>query len=342
MIVSKNQVAVRAKPGALDIGAGFARLVMQKRDGSSIVVSLRHRTNLVGSADGCRVRLRSADIAPLHAVITRDPTGLQVRRLDPDGRLELNREPIDVSYLRDGDKIRVGPISMQLSTNVEPLESTTLLEGFAQHIKTRLSMDRSDYAQMLDSDPTDKARDVDSTPPKPNTEKESETVHRWQQLSEQLEQQERLLSQVDEQLNTGDRSSDPKVHDQVHELSQLHDRIRNEISLLRMWLRPKEAEAAVVETSAAAKKETPTTKTVHESRPARKRSKVVMNDQNTRAPGTVIVDDFTCDECCGVIFNRRKLKWYELPIWLLTYRGVECTKCEHQTIHRASKIKTLE
>ena len=338
MIVGKNLIAARTTSRELDIGAGFARLVLQKRDGSSIVVSLRHRTNLVGSADGCRVRLRSSDIAPLHAVITRDPTGLQIRRLDPAGRLELNREPIDVSYLRDGDKIRVGPISMELSTNVRPVEATALLQDFAKHIKTRLSADSPDFAIGADDEANPTANESAG---RPDSAKESENVHRWQQLSDQLEQQEQLLTQVEKRLGENDQLSDPRVQNQVHELSQIHDRIRNEIALLRMRLRPKD-KAAVVDTAATAKKESPSGREVPDRPPVARRPHVVMGENNTQGPASVVVDNYSCDECCGVIFERRKFKWYEWPAWLIFMRGVECSTCEHRTLHLASRIKTLE
>ncbi len=338
MIVGKNLIAARSTSRELDCGAGFARLVLQKRDGSSIVVSLRHRTNLVGSADGCRVRLRSSDIAPLHAVITRDPTGLQIRRLDPSGRLELNREPIDVSYLRDGDKIRVGPISMQLSTNVRPVEATALLQDFAQHIKTRLGVDSPGFTIGADDESNATANGSTS---RPDPEKESENVHRWQQLSDQLEQQERLLTQVEKRLEINDQLSDPCVQNQVHELSQIHDRIRNEIALLRMRLRPKD-KVAVVDTAATAKKESPSVHAVPDRPPVARRPHVELRENNTQGPGSVVVDNYSCDECCGVIFERRNLKWFEWPAWLLFLRGVECSTCEHETLHFASKIKTLE
>ena len=340
MIVGKNSIATRTPPGALDIGAGFARLVLQKRDGSEIVVSLRHRTNLVGSADGCRVRLRSADIAPLHAVITRDPTGLQLRRIDPDGRLELNRESIDVGYLRDGDTIRVGPVSMQLSTNVKPVESTELLKEFARHVKTRLSMDPSGLAHAIGEGLQEGEASSSESSPESDARRESEAVHRWQQLTEQLEQQEDLLNQVEQQLGHQERSTDPRVHGQVQELSQIQERIRNEITLLRMWLRPKDA--AVVDTSVTAKTESQSQRPVRKAPDPPQRPRVVMRDHNTKAPGTVVVDDFTCDECCGVVFKRRRMKWYELPAWVFSFRGIECTKCEDKTLHLASKIQSLD
>lgn len=333
MIIGKSLIAARANSGALDSGASFARLILRKKDGHDIVVSLRHRTNLVGSADGCRVRLRSAEIAPLHAVITRDPNGLQIRRLDPEGRLELNREPIEVGYLRDGDKIRVGPISMRLATNVVPVDPTALLEDFAEHVKRRLEHDSAEPFA-IDSELTDPKGDSDSPA------KVSETVHRWQQLAEQLEQQEQLLLQVEKDLTTDASSSDPGVHKQVQQLSELHDRIRNEIAVLRLRLRPKPL--SVIETKpTGSSQESPKKSAEQHDNPAR-RSTVVLNGTSSHEPGTVVVDGYTCDECCGVVFAKRPLKWYELPLWFCFMRGVRCTNCDHQTLQFATRISLLD
>jgi hypothetical protein len=326
MIVGKSLVTARSASTALDSGASFARLILRKKDGADIVVSLRHRTNLVGSADGCRVRIRSSDIAPLHAVITRDPTGLQIRRLDPDGLLELNRESIDVSYLHDGDKIRVGPVSMRLSTNLQPVESTALLEKFAEHVKTRLNLENPDLPAIVSE------RLASSDKPQSH-EMASESVHRWQQLAEQLEQQERLLGQVERGLTLDTNSSDPKVRRQVQQLSDLHERIRNEISVLRMWMGPKAPPSVIESIRKKPKRPQP-----QEPR----QSTVSLHDSYVNEPGAVSVDNFLCDVCSGFSFARRRLRWVEWPLWVFFMRGVECSNCLHQTLHFGTKIKPIE
>ncbi|MCA9213880.1 MAG: hypothetical protein KDB27_12500 [Planctomycetales bacterium] len=300
--------------------------MLPKKDGSSFVVSLRHRTNLIGSAEGCRVRLRSKWIAPLHAVITRDPTGLQVRKLDPEARLDLNGQPTDVSYLRDGDQIRVGPIAMEISTNVKPVDSKSLLEEFAQHIKTQLSITPTDYE--IAFEPHERAQQNG----RDDLEKQSEAVHRWKQLSDQLEQQERLLSKVERQLKDQEESSNPEVHRQVQQMSELHERIRNEISVLRLWLRP---------TAAAEQLDSEPEPTAVPDQPQRPRQKVILRDHCPLGDDRVAVNGFTCRNCSHAVFRPRELRWFELPAFFF-YRGVECEKCDERSIHPASKIKPLD
>jgi chromosome segregation ATPase len=90
-----------------------------KRKGTRL--PLRHPATVVGSADGCDVRLTGEGIGPVHCAIVMTPSGPLLRSWSPD-HTRVNGAPQAECPLVDGDELKVGPCLFELEVIAEPFE----------------------------------------------------------------------------------------------------------------------------------------------------------------------------------------------------------------------------
>jgi hypothetical protein len=62
---------------------------------------------IIGSAEGCELRVKSAGIAPQHAEIIEEQGALLLKNLAPPGQTLLNGEVVEQASLASGDEIRI-------------------------------------------------------------------------------------------------------------------------------------------------------------------------------------------------------------------------------------------
>ena len=74
---------------------------------------LRHQRLLIGSGAGAQIRLKSAAIDSLHAVLFPSATGCLLRDLASASGSFVNDQPVRQAALRDGDRIRIGPFDFR-------------------------------------------------------------------------------------------------------------------------------------------------------------------------------------------------------------------------------------
>ena len=72
-------------------------------------------TSFVGSAAGCDLRLAEDGIDPFHCLFVVGPEGLVLRDLESSKGTFVNGERVGSVELKDGDRIRVGPLELSLS-----------------------------------------------------------------------------------------------------------------------------------------------------------------------------------------------------------------------------------
>src|SRR5262249_56846897 len=70
---------------------------------------------LICSVPGCDLRLPGADLPPVLCLITRDPSGVTLRKLAPVQSVLLNGRPVSKAVLGDGDRGTVGALQLRLS-----------------------------------------------------------------------------------------------------------------------------------------------------------------------------------------------------------------------------------
>src|SRR5262245_6546671 len=75
-------------------------------------VRIRSPKCTVGSAAGCTLRLRARGVGGLHCWILRGPQGTVVRRLH--GSTTLNGAQFDDSPIKIGDRLRIGPVELEI------------------------------------------------------------------------------------------------------------------------------------------------------------------------------------------------------------------------------------
>lgn len=76
---------------------------------------MKGRSLLVGSGPQCDIQMRSPDVAPKHALITRGTEGVVIRQLDTDRPLLVNGSQVTESLIGHGDSIKVGPFELSVS-----------------------------------------------------------------------------------------------------------------------------------------------------------------------------------------------------------------------------------
>jgi chromosome segregation ATPase len=90
-----------------------------KRKGTRL--PLRHPVTVIGSAEGCDVRLTAEGVGPVHCAIVMTASGPLLRSWSPDHTL-VNGTPQAECPLVDGDEVKVGPCLFELEVIAEPFE----------------------------------------------------------------------------------------------------------------------------------------------------------------------------------------------------------------------------
>lgn len=90
-----------------------------KRKGTRL--PLRVPATVIGSADGCDVRLTADGVAPVHCAIMLTAAGPMLRSWSPENTL-VNGTPQAECPLVDGDEVKVGPCLFELEVIAEPFE----------------------------------------------------------------------------------------------------------------------------------------------------------------------------------------------------------------------------
>jgi DNA-binding NtrC family response regulator len=78
-------------------------------------VTLTRRVTTLGSSEECHVKLAGAGVAPVHAVLYRDPAGYRVSLAEPDLALVVNGTRVDGHLLRVGDRVEIGDVSVEVT-----------------------------------------------------------------------------------------------------------------------------------------------------------------------------------------------------------------------------------
>jgi pSer/pThr/pTyr-binding forkhead associated (FHA) protein len=100
------------KPTEQPIKPGQPALIVTHGTTKNKVRPLVREIMVIGRTPGCDIGLMSPDVAPVHCVIVRQPTGWLIR--DCSGRAtRVNGQSITEATLRDGDIIQVGTFSFQ-------------------------------------------------------------------------------------------------------------------------------------------------------------------------------------------------------------------------------------
>ena len=84
------------------------------------LVQIRSAKCTVGSAVGCTLRVRGAGVGPLACWILRGPAGAVVRRLH--GPVTLNGGQFEESALKNGDRLRIGGVELEVVDCNQPTQ----------------------------------------------------------------------------------------------------------------------------------------------------------------------------------------------------------------------------
>jgi pSer/pThr/pTyr-binding forkhead associated (FHA) protein len=76
---------------------------------------MKGRSLLLGSGPQCDIQMRSHEVAPKHALITRGAAGAAVQSLDSDRPVFVNGAPVGEGLLADGDVLRIGPFELRVA-----------------------------------------------------------------------------------------------------------------------------------------------------------------------------------------------------------------------------------
>jgi hypothetical protein len=69
---------------------------------------------LIGTVPGCDLRLPGAGLPSVVCLLSRQPSGLVLRKLAPVLRITVNDKPATTAPLSDGDRIKIGPVELHL------------------------------------------------------------------------------------------------------------------------------------------------------------------------------------------------------------------------------------
>lgn len=97
----------------------YGRVVFVDGQGTRLQRDLLRGTVLVGSAHGCNLRLRAADVSAQHCLIFHDQRGLAVRDLGSAAGTLLNGQSVREMWLRDGDRLQVGGFELLVESNLD-------------------------------------------------------------------------------------------------------------------------------------------------------------------------------------------------------------------------------
>ena len=112
--------AQQAANGAATEAPPRADLIFRSRDGKRTVKSVLRPTTLIGASPKCNIQLISETVSHFHCVITLDNGRLRIRDLRSRTGTKLNGAAIEVSDVRDGDRLEIGPFLFAVDTNLGP------------------------------------------------------------------------------------------------------------------------------------------------------------------------------------------------------------------------------
>ena len=110
MVVCNEPAHPRISRMLADPGNLILRVRGSGHDGR--LIHIRAAKCTIGSAAGCTLRLRAANVGPLHCWILRGAAGAVVRRLH--GRTTLNGAALDEATLSSGDRLRLGSVELEV------------------------------------------------------------------------------------------------------------------------------------------------------------------------------------------------------------------------------------
>lgn len=120
----------------------------------SQVVRLSSAKCTVGSGVTCTLRLLGPGIRPLHLLIVRGTRGTFVRRWSPD--TWLNGRPFEDAALRAGDRLRVGPVILEVlqpeSSTHEPISPAALVTRSVPSAVPSAAHSENEISQLSDDD----------------------------------------------------------------------------------------------------------------------------------------------------------------------------------------------
>jgi hypothetical protein len=96
----------------MDLPTGELVVRNGKRKGARL--PLRAPVTVIGSADGCDVKLTADGLGPVHCAVVLAPDGVALRSWHPDATW-VNGEARAEAALTDGDEVRVGPCVFQVA-----------------------------------------------------------------------------------------------------------------------------------------------------------------------------------------------------------------------------------
>ncbi len=76
---------------------------------------MKGRSLLLGSGPQCDIQMRSPDVAPKHALITRGTDGVVIRPLDAEHPVLVNGSVANEQQLSHGDSIKLGPFELRIT-----------------------------------------------------------------------------------------------------------------------------------------------------------------------------------------------------------------------------------
>ncbi|MBN2022164.1 MAG: hypothetical protein JW809_05175 [Pirellulales bacterium] len=131
-------VATSAATGSdAPVGPLVLRIRGTSRDGQ--LVRIRSRKCTIGSAPDCTLRLDAYGVGPLHCLILRGRRTTLVRRWGPDTL--LNGSTFADAELRPGDRLRVGPVELEVLQTTGVTRST-------QAVQTVISRESPEFTQL--------------------------------------------------------------------------------------------------------------------------------------------------------------------------------------------------
>lgn len=103
---------------ALSSEPDFARLLISDGQGNTLSKDVLRGATLIGSAEGCNIRLVDAAVSPVHCILTLEAMGICARDLRSQTGTRVNGSLVEVRMLCDGDHLSIGEFEFKLETNL--------------------------------------------------------------------------------------------------------------------------------------------------------------------------------------------------------------------------------
>jgi pSer/pThr/pTyr-binding forkhead associated (FHA) protein len=123
-LVSKDHNILAGKPPRLPKSAPHVRLSISAGPGAGQSLELTRCVTLIGSRPGCKLQLRSSNVAAVHCAIVNTGVDVYVRDLVSTTGTFLNDLPAILEKLDDGDTLRLG--DWEIRVELKPYALDTL------------------------------------------------------------------------------------------------------------------------------------------------------------------------------------------------------------------------